>query len=113
MDTSDPQSPKIVHAFVPRDSEGVTIIDTWDVMGMRATCSQDTVLDGTYVPDKYIARVLPAGNKGADYFVLAMFAWPLMGFANVYYGLARRAFDMTVEGAKKRSSIALTWPSMA
>jgi alkylation response protein AidB-like acyl-CoA dehydrogenase len=59
-------------------------MDTWDVMGMRATCSQDTVLDGAYVPDKYITRVLPAGNKGADYFILAMFAWALMGFANVY-----------------------------
>jgi alkylation response protein AidB-like acyl-CoA dehydrogenase len=92
---------------IPR---GFIIVDTWDVMGMRATCSQDTVLDGAYVPDKYISRVLPAGNKGADYFILAMFAWALMGFANVYYGLARRAFDMTLEGMKKRSSIGLTRP---
>jgi alkylation response protein AidB-like acyl-CoA dehydrogenase len=113
MDTSDPQSPKIVHGFMPRDTQGFTIVDTWDVMGMRATCSQDTMLDGVYIPDKYIARVLPAGNKGADHFILAMFAWALMGFANVYYGLARRAYDITLEGAKKRSSIGLTRPSMA
>jgi alkylation response protein AidB-like acyl-CoA dehydrogenase len=113
METRDPQSPQVVHAFMPRGTQGFTIMDTWDVMGMRATCSQDTVLDGAYVPDKYITRVLPAGNKGADYFILAMFAWALMGFANVYYGLARRAFDMTIQSVSKKTSIGLTRPSMA
>ena len=37
MDTSDPAAPKIVHAFLPRGTEGATIKETWDVLGMRAT----------------------------------------------------------------------------
>jgi alkylation response protein AidB-like acyl-CoA dehydrogenase len=37
MDTSDPSQPKIVHAFMPRDTPGYTIKETWDVLGMRAT----------------------------------------------------------------------------
>src|SRR5207302_328060 len=61
MDTSDPKAPKIVHFFLTRDAKGYTIKETWDVMGMRATRSDDTVLEGAFVPDKYIARVLPAG----------------------------------------------------
>ena len=91
MDTSDPAAPKIVHAFMPRNTEGYSIKDTWDVLGMRATASQDTILEGAVVPDRYVARVVPAGFAGADLFVLAIFQWALTGFANVYYGLARRA----------------------
>ena len=37
------------------------IKETWDTLGMRATRSDDTILEGAFVPDRYIARVLPAG----------------------------------------------------
>ena len=55
--------PKIVHAFMPRDTPGYRIVETWDTMGMRATRSDDVVLDGVFVPDRYIARILPAGTR--------------------------------------------------
>jgi alkylation response protein AidB-like acyl-CoA dehydrogenase len=61
MDTSNPSQPKIVHAFMPRDTAGYTIKETWDVLGMRATRSDDTVLENAFVPDRYVARVVPAG----------------------------------------------------
>ena len=35
---------------MPRDTEGYTIKDTWDVLGMRATASDDTILDGAVRP---------------------------------------------------------------
>jgi alkylation response protein AidB-like acyl-CoA dehydrogenase len=108
LDTSDPAAPKVVHAFMPRDTPGFTIEDTWDVLGMRATRSDDTVLDGVFVPDRYIARVVPAGAAGLDAFVLGVFAWALMGFGNIYYGLARRALDLTVETVKKKTSLGLS-----
>jgi alkylation response protein AidB-like acyl-CoA dehydrogenase len=110
MDTSDPASPRIVHAFMPRDTEGYRIDQTWDVMGMRATRSDDTILEGVFVPDRYVVRVLPAGAAGIDSFVLSLFAWALIGFGNIYYGLARRALDLTVESVKSKRSIALTRP---
>jgi alkylation response protein AidB-like acyl-CoA dehydrogenase len=108
VDASDPANPKIVHGFLPRDTPGVTIKDTWDVMGMRATRSDDTVLEGAFVPDRYIARVVPAGLAGADYFVLSIFAWALGGFGNVYYGLAQRMTELAVEQVKNKGSLALT-----
>jgi len=110
LDTSDPKAPKVVHAFMPRDTPGYTIKDTWDVLGMRATRSDDTILEDVFVADRHIARVVPAGAAGLDAFVLGVFAWALMGFGNIYYGLARRALDLTVENLKKKSSIGLSRP---
>lgn len=108
MDLSDPAQPKIVHAFVPRDTPGYTIKKTWDVLGMRATSSDDTVLENAFVPDRYIARVVPAGAAGMDSFVLAIFAWALMGFGNIYYGLAKRALDQCISAVKSKGSLALS-----
>jgi alkylation response protein AidB-like acyl-CoA dehydrogenase len=112
MDSSDPAKPKIVHAFMPRATEGYSIKETWDVLGMRATASQDTVLEGAFVPDRYIARVVPTGFAGADLFILAIFAWALTGFANVYYGLARHALDLTVANLKTKTSIGISRGSL-
>jgi alkylation response protein AidB-like acyl-CoA dehydrogenase len=108
LDTSDPSAPKVVHGFLHRDAPGFTIKETWDVMGMRATRSDDTILDGAFVADRDIARVVPMGFGGADYFVLSLFAWALLGFANVYYGLARRALALTIEQVSGKRSLGLT-----
>jgi alkylation response protein AidB-like acyl-CoA dehydrogenase len=108
MDLSDPSAPKVIHAFMPRDTPGYSIKETWDVLGMRATRSDDTVLEGAFVPDKYVARVRPAGFAGADLFVLGIFAWALTGFANIYYGLARRVVQLTTEHVKGKGSMAMT-----
>ena len=113
MDTSDPAAPKIVHAFMPRNTEGYSIKDTWDVLGMRATASHDTILEGALVPDRYIARVVAAGFAGADLFILAVFQWALTGFANIYHGLARQMLDRTVESVKKKTSLGISRGSMA
>ena len=108
MDTSDPAGPRIVHGFLPRDSAGVQIVETWDTLGMRATQSQDTILDRAFVPDELVPVVCPAGFAGAGLFHVSIFAWALMGFASVYLGAARRAFDITVAKMPNRTSVALT-----
>jgi alkylation response protein AidB-like acyl-CoA dehydrogenase len=110
MDMSDPNAPKVVHAFMPRGTEGSSTVNVWDTVGMRATQSDDTVLDGCFVPDGMIVRVLPAGASGMDYYILALFAWALGGFANVYYGQAQKAFDTVVASIEKRTSIGLSRP---
>jgi len=110
MDMSDPAAPKIVHAFVPKGTKGVTVKETWDVMGMRATRSDDTVLEGAFVPDKYVARVVPAGVAGVDMFILGFFTWGLTGFANVYYAIGQRTREVIIEQLKTKTSIGLTRP---
>jgi alkylation response protein AidB-like acyl-CoA dehydrogenase len=108
MDLTDPAQPKVVHAFMMRESAGYIIKETWDVLGMRATRSDDTILEGAFVPDEHVARVVPAGAAGIDAFVLGIFAWALIGFGNVYYGLARRALDKSVSALKRKRSMAVT-----
>jgi alkylation response protein AidB-like acyl-CoA dehydrogenase len=108
MDTSDPEAPRIVHAFMPRDTPGYSIKETWDVLGMRATRSDDTVLEGVFVPDRFVARVVSAGAAGVDPFVLGVFAWALLGFGNIYYGMARRALDLVVASVGEKRSLGVS-----
>jgi alkylation response protein AidB-like acyl-CoA dehydrogenase len=106
MDTSNPEQPQIIHAFLPRDTQGYEIKQTWDTLGMRATRSDDTILNGVFIPDRYVARILPAG--GMDHFIGAVFAWALLNFGNVYYAIALRARDLAVASAHKKTSLAVS-----
>jgi len=106
MDASDPDHPIIVHGFMPRDAEGYEIKKTWDTLGMRATSSEDTILNGAFVPDKYIGRKLPPGAM--DPFIGSLFAWADIMMGNVYYGIALRARDLAVASARKRTSLAVS-----
>jgi alkylation response protein AidB-like acyl-CoA dehydrogenase len=110
VDTSDPANPVIVHGFIHRGTDGYRIAETWDVLGMRATASNDTILDGAFLPSKNVVLTCPAGFAGAGPFQVAVFAWAMLGFAQVYTGIAHRAFDLVVEQAHRRTSIALTRP---
>ena len=114
MDTSDPENPKVVHAFMPRDTPGYRIEETWDTLGMRATRSHDTVLEGAFVPDRYIGRVVPADFAGADLFVLAHLR---LGGADVRQHLPRAGAARHRPDASRRSrtktSVAQMTRSMA
>jgi alkylation response protein AidB-like acyl-CoA dehydrogenase len=106
IDANAPGGPQTVHAFVHRTSPGVRVEETWDTLGMRATQSHDTVLDGVFVPDSRIGRVVPAGD-GTDPFIVAMAIWPLSLIATVYLGIAERALELAVHGARRKTSIAI------
>lgn len=106
IDLSDPEAPTIVHGFVDRHAEGVTVVENWDTLGMRPTQSFDTTLDEVFVPDRRIARIVPAGVD-ADLFLFAMNIWALPVMANVYLGIADRALALAVESATTKSSVAI------
>jgi alkylation response protein AidB-like acyl-CoA dehydrogenase len=106
MDTSDPTAPKVVHGYMPRDTPGYRIAETWDTLGMRATRSDDTYLDNVFVPDRYIGRVVPAG--ALDPFIGAIFANALLNFGAIYYGIAERARDLAITSARKRTALAVS-----
>jgi alkylation response protein AidB-like acyl-CoA dehydrogenase len=108
MDTDHPDGPRIIHAFMPRESKGYEIKNTWDVMGMRATSSDDTHLNEVFIPDEYIVNIIPAGQ--GDPFVLSVFAWALLGFSAIYCGVAKRAIDLVVPMVQGKSSLAMTRP---
>ena len=106
IDLSDPSGPVIVHGFVDRDAEGLTVVPNWDTLGMRPSQSYDTVLEGAFVPDARISRLVPAGSY-EDFFILALNIWPLTLIANVYIGIAERALELAIESASTKSSVAI------
>ncbi|HEX3246505.1 MAG TPA: acyl-CoA dehydrogenase family protein, partial [Chloroflexota bacterium] len=106
MDTSDPEHPMVVHGFLPRNSDGYEIKETWDTLGMRATRSDDTILNGAFIPDRYIVRRVAPG--ALDPFVGSLFAWALLNFGNIYHAIALRARDLAVASASKKTSLAVS-----
>jgi alkylation response protein AidB-like acyl-CoA dehydrogenase len=94
---------QLVHGFITRDTPGYEILADWDTLGMRASQSNTTVLDGAVVPAERIFRKLPVGPN-ADPLVFAIFACFETLLAAVYTGLGERALDLAVEAVKRRTS---------
>jgi len=97
-------APRLVHGILTRDDPGVTTLDDWDTLGMRATQSRTTRLDGAVIPDERIVRFLPVGPN-ADPFIFALFANFLTLIGAVYAGIADRALELAVEAAHRRTSL--------
>jgi alkylation response protein AidB-like acyl-CoA dehydrogenase len=113
QDRSDPACPKIVHAFMAPGTPGYHVDDTRDAVCRTATCGDDMVLEGAFVQDGYVGRVVPADFAGADLFVLAIFVWAEPTFGSIYLGLAQRALDLSIESVKAKRSIAYMSRTMA
>ena len=106
-DDSGPE-PRLVHGFVDRDTPespvaGLRTRDDWDTLGMRATQSRTTILDGVQIPAERMFRSLPVGPN-ADPLVFAIFAAFELLIASVYLGIAQRALALAVESAARRTS---------
>jgi alkylation response protein AidB-like acyl-CoA dehydrogenase len=94
---------ELVHGFITRDTPGYRILDDWDTLGMRASQSGTTVLDGAVVPADRIFRKLPVGPN-ADPLIFAIFACFETLLAAVYTGIGERALLLGVEAVKRRTS---------
>lgn len=102
LDTTSPDGPQMVYAFVPR-TDAVTTRDDWDTVGMRGTQSRTTELHEAVAPaDRVVRRVAPGPNP--DPIVFGIFSVFEILLASVYTGVARRALDLAVEVAKGRRS---------
>jgi len=102
LDTTSPDAPKLVYAFVPRTDQVVTR-DDWDTLGMRATQSRTTELHGAIAPaSRVVRRVDPGPNP--DPIVFGIFSTFELLLASVYTGIARRALDVAVETVGRRRS---------
>jgi len=98
------QGDELVHGFITRETPGWHSLDDWDTLGMRATQSHTTVLEGAVVPTERVSRRLPVGPS-ADPFVFGIFANFLLLISSVYAGIADRALELSVEAAHRRTSL--------
>lgn len=103
-DDSTPGDPRIVHAIIERGAPGYRVEETWDVLGMRATQSHTTVLEGVRAgPDRVLRRLPPGPQR--DPFIVATLGWFEPLIAAVYYGIAERALELAVAAAHRRTSL--------
>jgi acyl-CoA dehydrogenase len=97
----DPGSgPTVLHFGVPLTGEGVSFDHTWRCLGMRATGSDDVVLDGVFVPESAVSIRRPKGKWHRFYHTTVLIALPLI--YSVYVGVAESARRIAFAEASRR-----------
>ena len=87
-----------VSQFLVPAGDGVTVEETWDSLGMRATGSHDLHLD-TVVPEESLL----GGLEGVALLIAQMMPqWLVASYAAVYVGVAQAAVDAAVAHVQSR-----------
>jgi alkylation response protein AidB-like acyl-CoA dehydrogenase len=74
--------------------EKVTLIDNWNVMGLRATGSIDYTIDSVYVPDSYTHfAVTDVPKRGGSLYTIGIVGFAAMCHAAWACGIGRRLLD--------------------
>ena len=91
-------------------SEECEIIDTWDVMGMRGTGSNDISVTDVYVPRSRTFPMVPDFEPGSHYrgplYRLPVVGAAASGIPTPMLGVARRALDEVTELARTKTPVA-------
>lgn len=87
--------PEVLMVYFPRES--CEVIDTWNVLGMRGTGSNDVSVSDLFVPKTRTFPFVPDFSPGSHY-QSPLYQFPLMGvvacgIAPVMLAVARRAID--------------------
>ncbi len=91
----DPDAGRIVlNMAVPMASDGVSVLETWDALGMRGTGSHDIELRDVFVPEERVTARRPYGRIDNPFQVILSIAMPPI--AAVYLGVAEAARDHSV-----------------
>ncbi len=106
--TDDDGNPVIGLFTVPRGTSGVSIIETWDTMSMRATASHDLVLKDCWVPEQMLVAMRQPGDTDVGANVLL--SWFCCSVASVYLGVATAARNFAVDWARTRKPVLFERP---
>jgi alkylation response protein AidB-like acyl-CoA dehydrogenase len=91
-------------------SEQCEIVDTWDVMGMRGTGSNDISVTDVYVPKSRTFPIVPDFEPGSHYrgplYRLPLVGAAASGIPTPMLGVARRALDEVTELARTKTPVA-------
>ena len=96
-----PEGPQVIHAAVPFSADGVSVEQTWNTLGMRATGSDTVVLDDVVVPEEAVALIRPAGEWHPVWGTVVGAALPLI--MTTYVGVAEVAAEGAVALASRRA----------
>ncbi|MFG6202143.1 acyl-CoA dehydrogenase family protein [Nonomuraea sp. JJY05] len=92
---------EVLHASVPLSSPGVSMVETWDTLGMRGTASHDLVFDDVFVPAGKIVGRRPYGKLTGPLLTAVIHFAPIGGA--VYLGVAQGAYDEALRIVARRA----------
>jgi len=99
---SDDADPLVGVWLVRKDSPGVRIIEDWDHLGMRATCSHEVVFEDVLVPLDHAVNVGPASSAQPELDASGLL-WMSVLLSSVYDGIAQSARDWLVQFLETRT----------
>jgi alkylation response protein AidB-like acyl-CoA dehydrogenase len=91
---------QVLHFPVPFSSEGVSILNDWDTLGMRGTGSNTVKLENVFIPEASVVLRRPRGQFHPFFNVITMVALPLI--MSAYTGVTQRACQIALEYSRKR-----------
>ena len=90
----------VLHFAVPlKNNDGVSVLDDWDVMGMRATGSQTIAFDNVFVPEEAIVLQRPRDKFHGVWDLVIGVAMPLI--MSAYVGIAERSMEIALRIGRK------------
>lgn len=95
---------QLVFGIVKNGSNGITVKEDWDALGMRATQSNSVCFKDVLIENENILTVVNRGPS-FDPVVFGIFSHFEILLASVYYGLGKRILNKTVEQVKERFSV--------
>ena len=99
------ESPLSIFAYLDNSSDTIVTKDDWNTLGMRATQSHTTILNGAYASEeKILTKLAPGPNFNPV--VFGIFAYFEIFLAATYFGIGKRALEIGIETVKSRQSIA-------
>jgi alkylation response protein AidB-like acyl-CoA dehydrogenase len=97
---SDDAEPLVGSWLVRRDTPGITVIENWDHLGMRATGSHEVVFDDVLVPLDHAVEVAPVG--AAPELDASLLLWMSVLLSAIYDAVARSARDWLATWLEER-----------
>lgn len=97
---TDASDPEIAFFLVPREALGITVLSTWDHVGMRASASQEIVMKDVPVPDDHL--VFKASPENSFTFGKVLGVWNQGLLGALYDGVVRTAVGWTEHFLKER-----------
>jgi len=92
---------RLAFAYVPRETEGLEVLDNWDALGMRASGSNDVVLHDCFVPAPLVVDLGTWGRWNSR--LLEGRAAGNIGLLGAFLGIAEAARQLALDDVRSNA----------
>jgi alkylation response protein AidB-like acyl-CoA dehydrogenase len=98
---TDDAEPLVGTFLVPANAAGISIVETWDQLGMRASGSHDAILQNVFIPEAYAVDIRTPKAWESER-APELLTWMSVLLGALYDAVARNARDWLVQFALDR-----------